>query len=149
MEKVQKPSNSEYLSTDFMEQSPSWEVNNPSANQEITYLLWNLKIRYIFHEIPLVVAILNQMNAAHTFISSFCKIRFSTVLQSAQEHQSDLIFQAFRLKSFINFSFPHIVYIPLPSLLFGLITLVSGEKVQIVKLIIIAIFLHPHIVSAF
>jgi hypothetical protein len=74
-----------------MEQSPSWEVNSPSANEEITHLLWDLKIHYIFHKISPVVTILNQMNPVHTLISCFIKISFSAVVRPAQDHQSDII----------------------------------------------------------
>jgi hypothetical protein len=33
-----------------MEQSPSWEANSHWASQEVSYLLWNLKVHYRVHK---------------------------------------------------------------------------------------------------
>jgi hypothetical protein len=48
--------------TDSMEQSPSWETNCCSASQEISSLLWNVKIHYHVERSPLPVPVLSQMN---------------------------------------------------------------------------------------
>jgi hypothetical protein len=35
-----------------MKQSPSWETNSHSANQEIPCISWNLKVHYHVHKSP-------------------------------------------------------------------------------------------------
>jgi hypothetical protein len=50
----------EYLLTYSMEQSPSWEANRFSANQEIPSILCNPKVHYRVHNSPPPVTILSQ-----------------------------------------------------------------------------------------
>jgi hypothetical protein len=38
--------------TNFMELSPSWEAANHAPTQELSNILWNLKVRYRVHMIP-------------------------------------------------------------------------------------------------
>jgi len=45
-----------------MQQSPSWEANRFSANQEIPRILWNPKIRYRIYNCPPTVPIFGQIN---------------------------------------------------------------------------------------
>jgi hypothetical protein len=56
-----------------IEQSP-WDVNSHSASPEIPCLLWNPKVHYFFHKIPLLGPILSQMNPMCIFLFCFSKI---------------------------------------------------------------------------
>jgi len=48
-----------------MVQSPSWEANSSSANQEIPRILWNPKFRYRVHKSTPPVPILSLINPVH------------------------------------------------------------------------------------
>jgi len=56
-----------------MKQSPSWEANRFSANQEIQSILWNPKVHYRIHKCPPppTVPSLSHLDPAHTLISHF------------------------------------------------------------------------------
>jgi hypothetical protein len=60
-----------------MQQSPSWEANSTSANQEILRVLWNPKVHYRIHNSPPPVPILGQISAVHASLSHFLKIHFN------------------------------------------------------------------------
>ena len=44
-----------------MEESPSWETNRSSANQEIRCILWNQKVYYRIHQSSLPTPVQKQM----------------------------------------------------------------------------------------
>ena len=63
-----------------MQQSPSWEANRYSVNQEIPSILWNPNFHYRIHKRPLAVSVKNQtlhVSPYHVF-----KMRFNIILQS-------------------------------------------------------------------
>jgi hypothetical protein len=68
--------------TSYMEQSPSWEANRFSASQEISHILWNLKVHYDNQKCPQPVPILSQIDLVHAPTSHFLKIRLNIVLPS-------------------------------------------------------------------
>ena len=50
---------------DVLEQTPSWEANKSSANQEIPYILRNPKVYYRIQKRPPPVRILGHSNLVH------------------------------------------------------------------------------------
>jgi hypothetical protein len=59
--------------TNYTEQSPSWEANSHSANQEISRLLRNLKLHQRVHKRPALVSVLSQMHPDHKLKSNSLK----------------------------------------------------------------------------
>jgi hypothetical protein len=58
------------------------EANSCSASQEITYLLWNLKVHcYVRESLPLIFT-LSHMNRVHNVPPYFFKIYFNIILPS-------------------------------------------------------------------
>jgi hypothetical protein len=73
------------------EQSPSWEANSRSANQEILCFLRNPKFHYRIHKSQPEVPILSQMNPVNTNISYYSKINFNIILSSTSRYPNGLL----------------------------------------------------------
>jgi len=54
-----------YILTYSTEQSPSWETNRFSANQEIPFILWNPNVHYRIHKCPPPIPIPSQISPVH------------------------------------------------------------------------------------
>jgi hypothetical protein len=92
-----------------MEQSPSWETISHSANQEIPHLLWNQNVHYCFHNSPLIIPILSQMNPVHIFPLYFRTIRYNIILPSTP--RSYAWFLPFRLSDQIFLCISHLSHV--------------------------------------
>jgi hypothetical protein len=65
--------------TNSLEESPSLEVYNYSASQEIPSLLWNPNVPYRIHNSPPLVSILSQMTPVSNFSHYSFKIHFNII----------------------------------------------------------------------
>jgi hypothetical protein len=55
----------DYIITNSMEQSPSWEAKTPSATQEIPRSFWNLNVHHRIHKSPQPIPILSHIDPVY------------------------------------------------------------------------------------
>ena len=63
------------FTTTSMQHSPSWQASSPSVRQEISHMLWNMKVHCHIHNSPLLVFILSQNDPIHTIPSCLRSIQ--------------------------------------------------------------------------
>jgi len=83
-----------------MQQSPSWEDNRFSDNQQIPRILENPVVHYRIHNCPSPVPILSQLDSVHVPTSHFLKIHLNIILPSLSRP----------CKWSVSFRFPHQKY---------------------------------------
>jgi hypothetical protein len=75
----QKGKTNKLITNSLMERSPSWEVANCAATQDLTSILCNTKVHYRIHKGLSLVPILSHINPIHTIPSYLSKIHFNIV----------------------------------------------------------------------
>jgi hypothetical protein len=140
------------LRKDSMEQNPSWEANNHSANQEIPCLPWNLKLHY--RVLPLV-PILSQKNPIN-FLSYFPKIhsniihpftpRSSTCGLFPSGFQAIILYESFISPMHVTYP-THLILLILISLTLPgeICKLLSSSLYSLIQPIVTSSFLGPSI----
>jgi hypothetical protein len=98
--------------TDSMEQGPFSEAYSCSARQEISCLLWNLKVHYCLHKILPLDPVLSQMNPVQTIPPYFLKIHFNTL--SVLRSSECAVFIRLSNQNFVHFSCLPYTYILVP-----------------------------------
>jgi hypothetical protein len=106
------------------------EVKSCSATQEITSILWGLKVHCRVHNTPPVIPVLKQMNSVHILQSYF----FNTSFFSSQVHLglfSGMFLLDFSARILYTYLPSNASYAPCPSYLFFNILIVSEEEYKI------------------
>jgi hypothetical protein len=87
-----------YLTTS-VELSLSWKATISWGTQEFPGILWNPKVHYRIHKIPLLVPTLSHMNIVHTTLSYIFKNHFNIILPRMSRYCHCSSRLAFQLKS--------------------------------------------------
>jgi len=100
-----------YLLTHSIEQGPSWENNQLSANQEIPCIYWNPKFHYRIHKCPPPVPLI-QIDPVHA--PTFYFLRSILILSSHLRLglPSGLFPSGFTTKTLYTSSLHHTCYMP-------------------------------------
>jgi hypothetical protein len=105
-----------YFLTHFMEQSPSLQANRSSTSQEISCILWNLKVHYRIHKCLPPVPTLSQINPVHAPKSHFLNIHLNIILPSMSGSSKLPLSLTFSHQNPVYTSaLPHKCYMPCPS----------------------------------
>jgi len=97
-----------------MQQSPSWEANCFSANQEIPLILFTTKFHYRIHKFPRTVPILNHIDPVHALTFHFLKIHLNIILPSTPGFPKWSLSLGFPYQNPVYvFPLPVMCYIPL------------------------------------
>ena len=103
------------LLTYSMQQSPSWEANQFSAGQEITRIVWNLKVHYTVYKCLPPVPILCQTNPVPAPPSHFLNIHHNIILPSMPGSSKWPLYLRFPHQNPVRTSLlPHTCYMPHP-----------------------------------
>lgn len=119
--------------------SPPWGFSIISAAQEITSVLGNQNVHYCFHNSPLLVFILSQINLAHGVTFYFRNVGLNIILPS--KPSSSRLSPSFRYtyKIHVISSLSHRCHMPYPSYPPWFDHIICGEEKKIIKLPVIQI----------
>jgi len=102
--------------TNSTEQSPTWEANRFSASQEISRILWNLKVHRRIHNNPPPVPVLSHSNPVRVSSSHFLKVYFNIIFPSTPTSSKwSLSTRSSHLHSVCTSPVPHTCHMPRPS----------------------------------
>lgn len=90
----------------YMEHGP-WKADSHSASVKITYLLWNMKVHYVFTQ-SRHWTVQSQLNSVHTLTSYIIKIIFNIITKSLGVFWSEL---SITTNEFSLYALPHPCFI--------------------------------------
>jgi len=97
-----------------IEQSPPWEPDQFSVNQDITRILWNPNVHYCIHKCLPPVPILSRIKPVHASPSHFLQIILILSCHLRLGFPSGLFPSGFPTKTLYT-PLPHMCYMPYPS----------------------------------